>query len=463
MLSSTVTYTSISSDYKEPSDAGQASPSPDYVPGPEHPPLLDYVPGPDEPKHAPLSPVYVPYVPELEYPEYLVPSDAEAPIEDQPLPDDASSTALSQGYIIDSDPEKDPEEDPLDYPSDGGDDADKLSDDDDDDDVEEDEDEDDDEEGEEHLALAKSSTVPTVDLVSSSEDTEAFETDESAPTHVPSPRRRTARMSIRPPTPMSSTDEALIAEEHALLLPPLDLRSRRVQQLLLDSIDEGGAPTTLEDLGQRVTKLAATLAVDTQEIYILKKMPPKKRFTIITTTTPITNAQIKALIVQGAADALAEHDADRSKNGDDNYDSGSGVRRQAPTARECTYSDFLKCQPINFKDTEGVTVTYEVAYAMTWKTMKKMMSDKYFPRGKIKKLEIKLKNLKVKESDEIENYVGGLPDMVHGSVMESKPKIMQEEIKFATELVDQKIHTLAERQAENKRKLEDTSRNNQNQ
>ncbi|GKB72202.1 hypothetical protein Tco_0933614, partial [Tanacetum coccineum] len=60
-------------------------------------------------------------------------------------------------------------------------------------------------------------------------------------------------------------------------------------------------------------------------------------------------------------------------------------------------------------------------------------------------------------------YVGSLPDMIHGSVMASKPKTMQDAIEFATELMDQKICTLAERQGENKRKFKDTSRNNQNQ
>ncbi|GJT95995.1 putative reverse transcriptase domain-containing protein [Tanacetum coccineum] len=67
------------------------------------------------------------------------------------------------------------------------------------------------------------------------------------------------------------------------------------------------------------------------------------------------------------------------------------------------------------------------------------------------------------EYDEVEKYVGRLPDMIHGSVMASKPKPMQDAIEFATELMDQKIRTLAERQAENKRKFEDTPRNNQNQ
>ncbi|GKD76163.1 putative reverse transcriptase domain-containing protein [Tanacetum coccineum] len=53
--------------------------------------------------------------------------------------------------------------------------------------------------------------------------------------------------------------------------------------------------------------------------------------------------------------------------------------------------------------------------------------------------------------------------MIHGSVKESKPKTMQEAIEFATELMDKKILTLVECQAENKRNFEDNSRNNQNQ
>ncbi|GKD71982.1 hypothetical protein Tco_1326072 [Tanacetum coccineum] len=52
-------------------------------------------------------------------------------------------------------------------------------------------------------------------------------------------------------------------------------------------------------------------------------MPPKRN-AATTTTTPMTDAQIKALIAQGVADALAEHDADRSRNGNDSHDSGIG-------------------------------------------------------------------------------------------------------------------------------------------
>ncbi|GJY96552.1 putative reverse transcriptase domain-containing protein [Tanacetum coccineum] len=67
------------------------------------------------------------------------------------------------------------------------------------------------------------------------------------------------------------------------------------------------------------------------------------------------------------------------------------------------------------------------------------------------------------ESAKVERYVGGLPAMIHGSVSASKPQSMQEAIEFAIEMMDKKMLIAVERQAENKRKFEDTSRNNQNQ
>ncbi|GKC23119.1 putative reverse transcriptase domain-containing protein [Tanacetum coccineum] len=57
-----------------------------------------------------------------------------------------------------------------------------------------------------------------------------------------------------------------------------------------------------------------------------------------------------------------------------------------------------------------------------------------------------------KESDKIEKYVGGLPDMIYRSVVASKPKTMQDAVEIATELMDKKIRTLAERQTKSKRK-----------
>ncbi|GKB09237.1 putative reverse transcriptase domain-containing protein [Tanacetum coccineum] len=105
------------------------------------------------------------------------------------------------------------------------------------------------------------------------------------------------------------------------------------------------------------------------------------------------------------------------------------------------------------------TVTLEVAQALPWKTLKKMMTDKYCPRGEIKKLETEMWELKTKESDRIEKYIGGLPDTIHDSVKTTKLKTMQEVIEFATELMDKRNRNVVE----NKQKFEDTSRNNQNQ
>nr|GFB89703.1 hypothetical protein [Tanacetum cinerariifolium] len=89
------------------------------------------------------------------------------PIEDQPLPADASPIALSPDYIVDSDLENDekgPKEDPADYPADRGDnDDDESSNDDDDDDVVEKDEEK--KEEEEHLAPADPSDVSTNNLV----------------------------------------------------------------------------------------------------------------------------------------------------------------------------------------------------------------------------------------------------------------------------------------------------------
>ncbi|GJV79999.1 putative reverse transcriptase domain-containing protein [Tanacetum coccineum] len=243
-----------------------------------------------------------------------------------------------------------------------------------------------------------------------------------------------------------------------------------------------------------------------------------------TTTTSVTSAQLQAMIDEGVNAVLAARAATR--NGDDSHTSGTGARRNERTVRECTYQDFMKCQPVFFRGTEEVvnltqwfermetvfrisnctvenqvkfatctlmgtaltwwnsharTVTNDVAYAMTWSDLKKKMTTKYCPRNEIKKIEAELWNLKVQgtdvvaynqrfqelallsdrmfpeEADKIERYVGGMPDLIYSSVVASKPKTMQEAIEMATDLMDRRINTLAE----NKRKLEDTPRNNQ--
>nr|GEV24043.1 putative reverse transcriptase domain-containing protein [Tanacetum cinerariifolium] len=160
-----------------------------------------------------------------------------------------------------------------------------------------------------------------------------------------------------------------------------------------------------------------------------------------------------------------------STNKDGSHSSHEDNRWNVQTVHPCFYADFMKCQPLNFKGTEGVIRSLGPdAYSMTWEVLKKKMTDKYCLQGKIKKLEIKLWNLKVKGNDvlayterfqeltlictkfvanetkKIDKYVGELPDNIYGSVKASKPKTLDETIELANDLMDQKLCTYAERQ-----------------
>ncbi|GJU10753.1 hypothetical protein Tco_1133149, partial [Tanacetum coccineum] len=155
-----------------------ASPSPDYIPGPEDP-QTSPVPQ-DEDEHEPLF-VHAhdpDYVPEPIYHEYIPLEDGhEFLAEEQPILPVDSPTAESPGYVTKSDLEEDPEEyeddetedGPVDYPMDGGDNGDDddgnssgdNADEDEDDDYEDDEDEEEEEEG--HIALADSTIAAPID------------------------------------------------------------------------------------------------------------------------------------------------------------------------------------------------------------------------------------------------------------------------------------------------------------
>nr|GEV05408.1 RNA-directed DNA polymerase homolog [Tanacetum cinerariifolium] len=268
-----------------------------------------------------------------------------------------------------------------------------------------------------------------------------------------------------------------------------------VQHIMRTQAMEAGARIdTLEDTASRWYR-SFVLKMAPKRTTRSTQAPPVTPAPTATTTT-VTEAQLQALIDRGVTAAMAEAEASRVRNGYDNNGSGP---RLAQGIRECTYLDFLKCQPLNFKATEGVvglTQWFEkiesvfnisnckaACQALPWKTLKKMITDKYCPRGKIKKLETEMRELKTKgadvigynhcfqelalmcdrmfleESDRVKKYIGGLPDTIHDSVKVTRPKTMHEVIEFATELMDKRIRDVVE----NKRKFKGTSRNNQNQ
>ncbi|GJR83711.1 putative reverse transcriptase domain-containing protein [Tanacetum coccineum] len=131
-------------------------------------------------------------------------------------------------------------------------------------------------------------------------------------------------------------------------------------------------------------------------------------------------------------------------NGDGNENRNVNGRGDRPVARECTYQDFMKCQPLSFKGTEGVvglirwsekmetvfhisncperyqvkyatctlldsaltwwnshkrTIRTDAAYALSWRELLKLMTEVYCPRNEIQKMETELWNLSVKNND----------------------------------------------------------------
>nr|GEU71858.1 putative reverse transcriptase domain-containing protein [Tanacetum cinerariifolium] len=501
--------------------AFQAPPSPDYVLGPEYQPSSKFFPEPV-------------------YPEFMPAEDDILPTEEQPLPVAASPTAESPGYIDESDPE----EDLTDYPvneGEEGDDEDESSDDEEDESSDDEGDEDIDIEGgeeeDEYLAPADSTAValPAIDHAPSAEETEPFETNKSAATPPPHPSYHvTAKMAEREEIPEADlplrkrlctahtgTYELGESSIVAAARHKEPVRDDLYRSHPGDCTDHHGGGQS-QALGR--IQILETARVPTQP----EKMAPKRTMrgnpatTITTTTTSVTDAQLEALIEQGVARVLAVRDADRNTNDDDSHNSRTGARRTKRVTRECTYLDFMKCKPLNFKGIDGVveltqwfekmetvfrisncsvenqikfstctllgsaltwwnshvtTVGPDAAYTMTWVDMKKKMTNKYCPRGEIKKLKSKLWSLRVKsndvgsynqcfqelvllcvrmfpeEADKIERYVGGLPDVIHTSVVASRPKMMQEAIEMASELIDKRKNSWAECQAENTIKL----------
>ncbi|GJX99493.1 putative reverse transcriptase domain-containing protein [Tanacetum coccineum] len=142
------------------------------------------------------------------------------------------------------------------------------------------------------------------------------------------------------------------------------------------------------------------------------------------------------------------NDNGNGDNGDGNENHNVNGRGDRLVARECTYQDFMKCQPLSFKGTEGVvglirwsekmetvfhisncpekyqvkyatctlldsaltwwnshkrTIRTDAAYALSWRELMKLMTEVYCLRNEIQKMETELWNLSVKNND-IANY-----------------------------------------------------------
>ncbi|GJS03453.1 putative reverse transcriptase domain-containing protein [Tanacetum coccineum] len=123
------------------------------------------------------------------------------------------------------------------------------------------------------------------------------------------------------------------------------------------------------------------------------------------------------------------------------------------------------------------TIGTEAAFSMSWKELMKLMADVYCPRNEIQRMESELWNLTVKnndlatytqrfqeltmmctkmvpeEEDRVKKFIGGLPDNIQGNVIAAEPTRLQDVVRIANNLMDQKLKGYVVRNAENKKKV----------
>ncbi|GJV12003.1 hypothetical protein Tco_1353544 [Tanacetum coccineum] len=159
----------------------------------------------------------------------------------------------------------------------------------------------------------------------------------------------------------------------------------------------------------------------------------------------ITPESVQAMIDQ----ALLRN----STNGDGSHSSHGDNRRNVQTTRPCFYADFMKCQPLNFKGNEGVV-------GLTW-WIEKMESvfnisdkDTLGPDGifddlgndvptyteRFQELTLICTKFVANKTEKVDKYISGLPNNIYGNVKSSRPKTLDETIKLANDLMDQKTH-----------------------
>nr|GEY36144.1 putative reverse transcriptase domain-containing protein [Tanacetum cinerariifolium] len=448
---SSVTYTSVPSLVEDYSDIGSPEvngpPSPDYVPRPEEPeqaPLSpNYVPGPKEPEQAPPLPVYLLYVPELVYPEYMAPEDDVFPAEEQPLPVTATPTANSPGYIPEFDPKGDPkeddEEDLADYPADS-------------------------------TVVA----LPAVDHVTSEEVTEPLPQITSPPLPIPSP-------------PPNSPTHIEIPESCLPLRKRLRFASPTPSQEVRESLAVGTArqdePVVARDDPYSLVREELYGFVDRVDVAPRRPMSRELDYGITDTwdelvgaikeIAPTTDAQDDRSQLRGRVNLLYRDMPVHRRL-------PVMIEREARMAREAwglsmDASDNARLDVMSLCTTlvaqHALILDLQAADRRRHRVIKELLAADHKRQGVTAALAARDANRNGDDShtsgtdeiDKVERYDGGLPDTIHGSVMAPKPKTVQDAIKFATELMDKKINTWAERQADNKRKSDDTTRNNHQQ
>nr|GEY67550.1 hypothetical protein [Tanacetum cinerariifolium] len=264
-----------------------------------------------------------------------------------------------------------------------------------------------------------------------------------------------------------------LVAQHALILDlqAADHRRQGTQMIKLQRHHGPAKGPTQPDAPREAEDCIDLLfCLTTQYRSFVQKMAPKQttRSTpvITTPTTSVTNAQLQAMIDQGVTAALAARYANR--NGDDSHTLGTGVvglsqwfekMESVYSISNCTVSCQVKFDTCTL---QGNALTWWNSHVKTT-TPEVKGTDVVAYSQRFQELVLMCDWMFSEEIDKVGRYVDGLPDTIHGSVMATKPKTIQDAIEFATELMNKKINTWAERQADNKRKSDDTTQNNHQQ
>nr|GEY64942.1 hypothetical protein [Tanacetum cinerariifolium] len=192
--------------------------------------------------------------------------------------------------------------------------------------------------------------------------------------------------------------------------------------------------------------------------------------------------------IQAMIDRVIQRNSTHTQD-DASKNSGGGPRRPVQHARVCSYTDFMKCQPLNFIGTKGMVglsrwvekmesvfrisgcaVENQVKFAtctmldvaLTWWNGHVKRNDVGGYTQRFQELTLMCTKFLSDETEKVDKYISGLPDNIHGNVMSARPKTLDFAIELANDLMDQKLRTYTERQAENKRELDNNNRINNN-
>ncbi|GJZ19358.1 reverse transcriptase domain-containing protein [Tanacetum coccineum] len=190
-------------------------------------------------------------------------------------------------------------------------------------------------------------------------------------------------------------------------------------------------------------------------------MPPKRTST--SETPAITLAAIQQLINDGISSALKAQAASMASASNPNRNTG-------PTGTPCAEEDrvtfatgTLTDDTLSWCNSYAKPIGIEQANRITWTKLKRLLTNKYYPRTEVKKMEDEFYNLVVKGNDLktyirrfqelavlcpnmvpnaeklMEVFISGLPRSIEGNVTASKPQTLEEAINIAQRLMDQII------------------------